>query len=53
MITLNRHMEYVTAEPFLPFRMKMASGAVYEIKHPETILIGRNAVRVYNQPGWS
>jgi hypothetical protein len=37
----------VSAEPFQPFRIKMASGQVYEIRHPEMILVGRNLVRVY------
>ncbi|HEV8067291.1 MAG TPA: hypothetical protein VGP76_06125 [Planctomycetaceae bacterium] len=43
----NKLIEYVSAEPFQPFRIKMASGQVYEIRHPEMILVGRNLVRVY------
>jgi hypothetical protein len=39
--------EYVEAEPFRPFRIRMASGSSYEIRHPETILVGRTSVRVY------
>lgn len=47
MMTLRKLVEYVSAEPFLPFRIKMASGQTYEIRHPEMILIGRSSVRVY------
>ncbi len=47
MMTLNKIVEYVGAEPFRPFRIKMASGDSYEIRHPEMILVGRSTVRVY------
>ena len=40
-------VEYLSAEPFRPFRIKMVSGQLYEIRHPEMILIGRTSVRVY------
>jgi len=41
--------EYVGAEPFRPFRIKMASGQIYEVRHPEMILVGRTFVRVFSQ----
>lgn len=47
MMTFAKIGEYVQAEPFRPFRIKMASGQAYEIRHPEMILVGRNSVRVY------
>jgi hypothetical protein len=47
MMTLSKVGEYVTAEPFRPFRIKMASGQSFDIRHPEMILVGRNTVRVY------
>jgi len=47
MMTLNKIVEYVGAEPFRPFRISMASGQSYEIRHPEMILVGRSSVRVY------
>jgi hypothetical protein len=47
MMSSNKLIEYVSAEPFQPFRIKLASGQVYEIRHPEMILVGRNLVRVY------
>jgi hypothetical protein len=47
MMTFRRVGEYVTAEPFRPFRIKMASGTAYEVRHPEMILVGRTSVRVH------
>lgn len=47
MMTFRQVGEYVTAEPFLPFRIKMASGATFEVRHPEMILVGRTSVRIY------
>jgi hypothetical protein len=47
MMTLNKIVEHVGAEPFRPFRISMASGQSYEIRHPERILVGRSSVRVY------
>ncbi len=46
MMTFRQVGEYVAAEPFRPFRIKMASGSTYEIRHPEMILVGRTSVRV-------
>lgn len=47
MMTFGKIGEYVQAEPFRPFRPRMASGQSFEIRHPEVILVGRNSVRVY------
>jgi hypothetical protein len=49
MITLRKLVEYVSAEPFQPFRLKMASGQAFEVRHPEMILLGRSTVRVYTE----
>jgi len=51
MMTFRNFGEYVSAEPFQPFRIKMASGQVYEIRHPEMLLVGRSSVRVYTTAG--
>jgi hypothetical protein len=51
MMTFRQVGEYVTAEPFRPFRIKMASGTTYEVRHPEMILAGRTSVRVYTVAG--
>jgi hypothetical protein len=50
MMTFRKVGEYVEAEPFRPFRIKMASGSSYEIRHPQMILVGRTSVRVYTTP---
>ncbi len=46
MMTFKKLGDYVTAEPFRPFRIKMASGQSFDIRHPEMILVGRSSVRV-------
>lgn len=47
MMTFRKVGEYVEAEPFRPFRIKMASGSTFEIRHPEMILVGRTSARIY------
>jgi hypothetical protein len=51
MVKPKKVLEYVTAEPFRPFRMKMASGQWFDIRYPEMILVGRSSVRVYTTSG--
>ncbi len=48
MMTFRKVVEYVSAEPFRPFRIKMASGQTFDVRHPEMILVGRTSVRVYS-----
>jgi len=43
-------LDFVTAEPFLPFRIHMASGVVFDVRHPEMIRIGRSSVTVHKHP---
>ena len=50
MMTSSKIVEYVSAEPFRPFRIQMASGQPFESRHPEMIMVGRNSVRVYFPP---
>lgn len=47
MMTNAKVNDYLTAEPFRPFRIKMASGQTFEVRHPETLLVGRSSVRFY------
>ena len=49
MMTYRKVSEYVLAEPFRPFRLKMASGQSFDIRHPEMILVGKSSVRVYSK----
>lgn len=51
MIISKKLHDYVAAEPFRPFRMSMASGQSFDIRHPEMILVGRTSVRVYTVTG--
>ena len=51
MMTSRKLVEYVSAEPFRPFRMKIASGQSFDIRHPEMILVGRSSARVYTVTG--
>jgi len=44
-------VEYVSDEPFRPFRIKMASGQSYDVRHPELIMLGRSKVRIYTVTG--
>ncbi len=40
----------VFAEPFRPFRLHMASGRSFDVRHPEMIKVGRSSVTVYSAP---
>jgi hypothetical protein len=37
MIARRTIIDSVTAEPFSPFRLHMASGTMFDVRHPETI----------------
>ena len=47
MITFQHIARYIGAEPFRPFRINMASGKVYEIRHPEMIQAGRTTMTIF------
>ncbi len=47
MITMQKMAKYVTAEPFRPFRVQTASGRVFEIRHPEMIMVGRSTMTIF------
>jgi hypothetical protein len=47
MINYRKLGDYVLAEPFRPFRIRMASGQTFEVRHPEMIMVGRNTARIY------
>jgi len=51
MMTSRKLLDYVAAEPFRPFRIRMASGQHFDIRHPEMILVGRASVRIYSATG--
>lgn len=47
MMTYQRIGNSVTAEPFRPFRINMASGKTFEIRHPEMVQVGRTTVTIF------
>lgn len=50
MITPRMMVDFVFAEPFRAFRIHMASGRTFEIRHPEMIKVGKSSVTVYGRP---
>lgn len=46
MIGPKKMIEFVTAEPFRPFRIHMASGKAFDVRHPENIKVGKTSVTV-------
>jgi len=41
-------MRFVTAEPFRPFRLHMASGKAFEIRHPEMVQVGKTTMTIFS-----
>lgn len=41
MMTPQDVLQYVKAEPFCPFRLHMASGNTFDVRHPEMVRVGR------------
>lgn len=47
MIAPHELLGYLKAEPFRPFRIHMASGRTFDIRHPEMARVGRQSVIVF------
>ncbi len=47
MMSYQKIGSYVTAEPFRPFRIHMASGRTFEIRHPEMVQVGRTTMTIF------
>ncbi len=47
MISFQRLARFVRAEPFRPFRIKVTSGQVFEIRHPEMIAVNRTFALIF------
>ena len=41
-------LRYVRATPFRPFRIHMASGQTFDIRHPEMVRVGKRDIVVFN-----
>jgi hypothetical protein len=46
-ITPRKLIEYVSAERFRPFRINMASGQTFDVRHPENVAVSRSSVRIF------
>src|SRR5262249_14303243 len=49
MMTPRMMIEFMTAEPFRPFRIRTASGRTFDIGHPEMIKGGPSRIAVYTE----
>jgi hypothetical protein len=41
-------LNYLRAVPFRPFRIRMASGQTFDIRHPEMVRVGRGTLIVFS-----
>lgn len=48
MMTPPKLLSYIKAEPFRPFRIHMASGRTFEIRHPEMVKLGKSFLLVFS-----
>jgi hypothetical protein len=53
MLTPQTVLEFVRAEPFRPFRLHMASGRTFEVRHPELIKVLKSNVLLFKASGES
>ena len=51
MITSQDLLSYVKAKPFRPFRIHMASGETFDVRHPEMARVGRNSLILFTFVG--
>jgi hypothetical protein len=47
MIPPQELMSYLKARPFRPFRVHMASGETFEVRHPEMVRVGRSSIILF------
>jgi hypothetical protein len=46
-MTPHEVLNYVQAQPFRPFRIRMNSGRTFDIPHPEMVRVGRRDLLVF------
>ena len=51
MLTPHVVLEYIRAEPFRPFGLKMASGRTFEVRHPEMIKVLKSSALIFRGIG--
>jgi hypothetical protein len=47
MIPPQELLSYVKAKPFRAFRIHMASGDTFDVRHPEMVRVGRNSLMLF------
>jgi hypothetical protein len=40
-------LNYVQARPFCPFRIRMNSGRMFDVRHPEMVRVGRDYLMLF------
>jgi hypothetical protein len=51
MVTPQTLLGYVKVEPFRPFRLHLASGRTFDVRHPEMIKVLRTNVLIFKVTG--
>jgi hypothetical protein len=51
MIPTQDFLSYLKAKPFRPFRVHMASGETFDVRHPEMARVGRNSLILFTFVG--
>ena len=49
MVTFRKLLDPIAAESFRPFRIKMANGQAFDIRHPESIYVGKTRARLHDE----
>ena len=47
MMTPRKLIEYISVEPYRPFRINMASGQTFDVRHLENVAVSRNSIRIF------
>lgn len=47
MVSRDTLREYATQQPFLPFRIHMASGRTFDVRHPEMVVVRSNIALIF------
>lgn len=50
MLAPEQILDLVTAEPFRPFRMDMASGRTFEVGRPEMVVVRPSSIDIDSRP---
>jgi hypothetical protein len=40
MVNSDTFLDFIIAEPFRPFRVQLATGEAFEVRHPELVYVG-------------